>query len=82
MVYDSYGICPRSLDSVYLHAHAILNSKENQIWIIYPYTSIDAKFDADFEFEVQILFLPTHSREKRVLKICVGGFEKFLLHCI
>ena len=35
----------------------------------YNITSLDAKFHADFEFEVQILFLPTHSREKRVLRV-------------
>ena len=41
------------------------------------YTSFEAQFCADFEFEVKIIFLPTHLREKRVSKICVGGFEKF-----
>ena len=33
-----------------------------------PNGPFDSKFYADFEFEVKILFPPTHFREKRVLK--------------
>jgi len=37
--------------------------------IIYLYTPFEAKFYADFEFEVKIIFLLTHFREKRVQKL-------------
>ena len=32
----------------------------------YDDISFDAKFHADFDFEVKKIFLPTHLREKRV----------------
>ena len=45
----------------------------------HKYIPLDAKFYADFEFEVKILFLPTHSREKRVLKNLRGWIQKILI---
>ena len=43
------------------------------------YIPLDVKFYADFEFEVKILFWPTHSREKRVLKNLRGRIQKTLI---
>ena len=45
------------------------------IWDPHQYTSFDAEFYARSEFEVKIGVQPTHSRENRVLKICVGEFK-------
>ena len=39
---------------------------------------IRLEFDADSEFEVKKLFLPTHLREKRVLKNLRGRIQKIL----
>ena len=46
---------------------------------MHQYTSVDAKFDIDSEFEVQILYLPTHSGEKRRFKNLLGLIQKFLI---
>ena len=52
------------------------DSVANLKWIICKYTSFDAKFNADFEFEVKNLFLPTHLRENRALKNLRGLIRK------
>ena len=46
----------------------------------YSHISFDGKFSADFDFFVKILIPPTHFEISAILKKCVGGFEKFLLH--
>ena len=41
------------------------------------YISFDAEFYFDSEFSVKISIPPTHSEKTILLKICVGGFQKF-----
>ena len=55
-------------NSVRLNAYANIATKANSLLTIKPYTSFDAKFNADFEFEVRNLCLPTHLKENRILK--------------
>ena len=45
---------------------------------LYLYISFDAKFNADSEFEVKKLCLPTHLRENRVLKNLRRRIQKIL----
>ena len=78
MMYIDVGlksISPTFSVKKYFYTHAIIFSSEIQSkWVCdpYQYTSYDAEFYARSEFEVKIGVPPTHSREKRVLKICVG----------
>ena len=46
------------------------------------YISFDVKFYFDSEFLVKILIPPTYLKKTLLLKICVGGFEKFFLQRI
>ena len=48
----------------------------NLTWIICQHTSFDAKLNADFEFEVKNLCLPTHLRENRIFKNLRGRIKK------
>ena len=57
------------------YTHALRFSSEIHSLCVcdpYQYTSFDAEFYACSEFEVKIDVQPTHSRENRVLKFCVG----------
>ena len=44
----------------------------------YNHIPVDAKFYAEFEFEVEIFIKPTQMGEKLILKFCVGRFQNFI----
>ena len=81
MIYTDVGlksISPTFLVKKSFYTHAIIFSSEIQSkWVCdpYQYTSFDAEFYAGSEFEVKLDVQPTHSRENRVSKICVGEFR-------
>ena len=67
------------------HAYAIMNliktwSGANKTY--HHYIPFDAKFYADFEFELKLQIQPTHFEIFAILKFCVGGLKFFFFHQI
>ena len=68
LIYDTFWICLTFYICVGVKMYRIWETVTNLKWVIYQYTSFDAKFNADFESEVKNICLPTHLRENRILK--------------
>ena len=66
LISDSILICLSCYICVGVKTYRIWETVTNLTCIICYYTSFDAKFNVDFEFEVKNLCLPTHIEENRV----------------